>query len=90
MTGEPPEHVSPGKPVRFTARDLRAARNGIPGALPQPIPGVSFRRRSRSPLTLVAGTLVLVLVVGLIAYVAPLAWASWRAYQRIFVTPVPR
>ncbi len=30
------------------------------------------------------------MISGLLAYFGPLAWASWRAYQRVFVTPVPR
>lgn len=90
-TTEPPEGT-PAQPfVRLTARELRAARHGYAdheAAFPDSTPPPT--RSRRSPLRLLAITLVLVLTAGLLAYFGPLAWASWRAYQRVFVTPVPR
>jgi len=85
----PPDSSLP--PTRFTARQLRAARQGAsfePGDAPVSVPLRPSRRRVS--LSALAATLLLVFVVGIGAYLAPLAWASWRAYQRVFTTPVPR
>ena len=89
MTSDrPPDGSLP--PTRFTARQLRAARRGSfePGDAPVSVPLRPSRRRVSLPA--MAATLLLVIVVGIGAYLAPLAWASWRAYQRVFTTPVPR
>jgi len=90
MTSDrPPDSSLP--PTRFTARQLRAARQGAsfePGDAPVSVPLRPSRRRVS--LSALAATLLLVFVVGIGAYLAPLAWASWRAYQRVFTTPVPR
>ncbi len=85
----PPDSSLP--PTRFTARQLRAARQGAsfePGDAPVSVPLRPSRRRVS--LSALAATLLLVFVAGIGAYLAPLAWASWRAYQRVFTTPVPR
>ncbi len=89
MTSDrPPDGSLP--PTRFTARQLRAARQGSfePGEAPVSVPPRPSRRRVS--LSALAATLLLVFVAGIGAYLAPLAWASWRAYQRVFTTPVPR
>ena len=90
MTSDrPPDSSLP--PTRFTARQLRAARQGAsfePGDAPVSVPLRPSRRRVS--LSALAATLLLVFVAGIGAYLAPLAWASWRAYQRVFTTPVPR
>ncbi len=75
--------------VRRTARELRAARQGYAAEEPDaPLP-MPLRPR-RSPIRWILGAVSLVVLVGLVLYLGPLALASWRAYQRVFVTPAPR
>ncbi|MCX7624087.1 MAG: LCP family protein [Thermomicrobium sp.] len=89
MTSNEPPRETPIPYVRKTARELRAARHGYAADESPPIiqrPPV----RRRPPVRLLFGILAIVVVAGLLAYLGPLALASWRAYQRVFVTPLPR
>lgn len=93
MTSEPPENQTPPHWPRFTARQLRAARQSE--ELPNVSPGYEFvvpahPRSSRRLWKVLLSALLLVLSTLALTYLGPIVWASWRAYQRVFVTPVPR
>ncbi|MBO9351260.1 MAG: LCP family protein [Thermomicrobium sp.] len=88
ISDRPPDGSLP--PTRFTARQLRAARQGSFESLDAPVSVPPRPSRRRVSLPALAATLLLVIVAGIAAYLAQLAWASWRAYQRVFTTPIPR
>jgi len=92
MASNDPPRQNPHVPyVRRTASELRAARHGHGSfAAEPPPPTPPLPRQRRWPLRWVVGVISLVLVTALLAYLGPLALASWRAYQRVFVTPAPR
>ncbi|MCX2726315.1 LCP family protein [Thermomicrobium sp. 4228-Ro] len=89
-SNEPPREPLHLPYVRRTARELRAARHGYVAEEPQS-PPVQPAGRQRGPSARVLiGIACLVCVAVVLAYLGPLALASWRAYQRVFVTPAPR
>lgn len=91
MAANDPPRQSPDFPyVRRTARELRAARHGYGVEDVQPAARHAPRRRRLPSTRVLFGLASLVIVAALLAYLGPLAVASWRAYQRVFVTPAPR
>lgn len=90
MQTMPPDDSTPLR--RLTPQELRALRSQSFGHdVPrEPAPPLPRRQPVRRYGRWIIGFSLSLLLVSVLAYLAPLAWASWRAYQRVFVTPLPR